>query len=257
MNFEINGDNTQMGDIRKGGYIAIARTIFDHPLLKNPKWHIAWEWLIANAAWEASSGARLSRGVAPLKRGQIAFTIRSLAESWDWPRGNVEYFLRRLEGAKMVTRQKIQTSFQTSFQTSSSYAATLLTICNYDRFQSVPKSRKRKVGHDFRQDFGQMSLDVAVNQSLLGSNHLNQTNHKSPESGATKNIKKPTHLSVSTDGKWLWTDYGTTEWDDYAADYETVKGTARMPENYIGGRGYWFYKDGAALWPPDKRRKRA
>jgi len=244
-----------MADVRKGGYIAIARTIFDHPLLKNPKWHIAWEWLIANAAWEASAGARLSRGVAPLKRGQIAFTIRGLAESWDWPRGNVEYFLRRLEGAKMVTRQKIQTSFQTSFQTSSSYTATLLTICNYDRFQNAPKSRKRKVGQDFRQDFGQFSLEMAVNQSLPGSNHLEPTNHKSLESGETKQIRKPAHLATSRDGKWLWVDYATGEWQDYATDYEAAESVTVMPQNYIGGRGYWFYKAGQGSAPRKKRRR--
>lgn len=244
-----------MGQKKTSGYIAIARTIFEHPLLKNPKWHIGWEWLIAHAAWEASKGARLSRGVTELKRGEIAVTIRGLAESWKWSRGSVEHFLKKLEAAGMVTRRAIKTSFQTSSKTGSSYGATVLTICNYDKFQTATKSSRRGLRQDLRQDLGQLSFEDVVMQSISDTNHLNQSNNKSLESGGKKLLHKPKHLTVSRDGKWLWTDYGTAEWDDYAADWQDVRGTVKLPENYIEGRGFWFYKAGATSAPKEKRRR--
>jgi len=38
----------------------------------------------------------------------------------------------------------------------------------------------------------------------------------------------------------IWYDYGTPEWHTYAADYQEVTGTERLPESRVGGRGNWF-----------------
>lgn len=38
----------------------------------------------------------------------------------------------------------------------------------------------------------------------------------------------------------VWLDYGTDEWDMYAANYHDVRGVELLPQSRIGGKGNWF-----------------
>lgn len=85
------------------GYIAIDRGIFDHRMFKRrPEWLVAWQWLIAAAAWKAE-GRRGSWGVTHVERGQLVSTVRILGTTWGWPKSNVDRFLKRLVREEMVT----------------------------------------------------------------------------------------------------------------------------------------------------------
>lgn len=90
----------------------------------------AWCWLIENAAWKDTtvfvSGERLE-----LKRGQLIFSQRFLAEKWKWGRQKVRTFQMRLEKCEKVTHDI-------------THGTTILTICNYEKYQDAQPTDKPK-----------------------------------------------------------------------------------------------------------------
>lgn len=86
---------------------------------------IAWVWLIENAAWEPRR-TRAGALVADLDRGQLAASVRYLAEAWRWSKSRVDRFLHRLVGEKMI---ELKSGHQTG------QAINILSICNYDIYQ--------------------------------------------------------------------------------------------------------------------------
>jgi hypothetical protein len=232
------------------GYIAVSRSILEHPMLLDPAWLRAWLWLLIEAAWKAG-GKRFSHGVVEVRRGQVAVTVRQLAKAWKWPKSNVGYFLKRLESDRMIELKHIRTKIQTGSRAENSYGVTVITICNYDKFQMTGKTYAERFGQSVGQKVGQSSLDESSPMLPYVENHLKQSNHK--ESflvvGEKELLHKPKHGATSRDGKWLWLDYEVEQWRDYAADYEQVRGAAIMPERRIEGMGWWFYKLGEALAP--------
>lgn len=245
------------GAPRVPAYVALARTIFDHYLFNGQRnrpysWREAWEWLFVAASWRPT-GKRMSRGIAEVKRGQVAVTIRGLAAQWHWPRGNVEHFLRRLNEEGMIEKQVIRTKIQTSFGPRNSYASTLLTICNYEKFQKISASA---MGQRVRQSLGHVAPELP---GFEQENVAEQPNHftieSSKQSLGAAYLHKPHHVATSKDGRWLWCDYGTEEWRKYNDDFRGVHQADILPERRIEGRGNWFYKAGEVVRPKRKRRR--
>lgn len=111
------------------GFIALARGVFDHPVVgaQKPFDRLnAWSWMIFEAAWKAR---RYDAGgvTVMLQRGQLAHSIRFLADAWGWHRAKVERFLTRLKTETMI-------------ETSSETGITIISICNYETYQNL-KSR--------------------------------------------------------------------------------------------------------------------
>jgi hypothetical protein len=106
------------------GFFAIDRGAWDHPLFAKEKFseREAWFWLLSNAVW-ADTRVRIGKQVIDLKRGQLAFATRFLATKWMWAHSKVVRYLKRLETDTMVS-------------TLATRDATLITICNYDKYQS-------------------------------------------------------------------------------------------------------------------------
>lgn len=248
--------------MRTGGYIAVARTIFDHPVFRRrPEWHVAWEKLIASAAWKPM-GHRGEWGVVHVERGQVATTLRRLGTAWGWPKSNVDRFLKRLQREEMVHLQTTGTATGTSSRTLP-FKVTIITICNYDKFQR-DILRDKKAGQEAGQEAGQ-ALQQPLPLSGLPppepTNHL--TNSKSEEvdkigegqESVAAGQTKPPHGAKGRGMVWL--DYGTPEWDVYATDYREKRGVERYPENRIGGRGNWFHLLGEPASLPQRQRRRA
>lgn len=82
----------------------------------------AFVWLIEHASFEAGE-VRLPAGVVTLKRGQLAHSLRFIAEAWKWPEAKVRRFLTSLREAKII-------------DASVDAGRTIVTICNYDKYQS-------------------------------------------------------------------------------------------------------------------------
>mgnify|MGYP000418639250 CR=1 FL=1 len=107
------------------GWIKLHRGWHDSDLFKDSAYceRSAWLWLISNAAWK-DTVRRGSRGqVIPIKRGQLHVSLRALAAVFNWSKNRVDRFLNALETGTMVERETGQ-------------SGCILTICNYEKYQS-------------------------------------------------------------------------------------------------------------------------
>jgi hypothetical protein len=120
--------------VSEGGFFAIDRGVWDHPLFAKEKFseREAWLWMLSAAVW-ADKRVRVGKSVIDLKRGQLAFATRFLAQKWTWAHSKVVRFLKRLEIDTMVT-------------TLATRDATLITICNYDKYQSGRNASETQTG---------------------------------------------------------------------------------------------------------------
>lgn len=119
------------------GFIALDRSAFEHPLLRDADRFRAWFWLVAHAAWKPTRHDARGRTIL-LERGQLCAGREYLAEKWGWSASAVERFLTRLETEQMIERESGQ-------------GKTVITICNYSKFQDV----EEKTGQTFGQQTGQ------------------------------------------------------------------------------------------------------
>jgi hypothetical protein len=112
------------------GTFALDRGWFDHPAFKTEPYteREAWAWLIAEAAYLPHS-RRIGVTTVALARGQMAASLRYMAEKWKWisERGipaeaRVRRFLGRLKTNDMI-------------DAAADAGVTILTIRNYDRYQ--------------------------------------------------------------------------------------------------------------------------
>ncbi|NHT75912.1 hypothetical protein G8E10_09490 [Rhizobiaceae bacterium CRRU44] len=113
------------------GFIAVDRGIFDHGLFDEKhefSRREAWLWLLCEAEWKPREKYVGSKKIG-LDRGQLAHSVRFIAEAWGWHKSKVERFLGRL---------KTETMIETATET----GATIITICNYDRYQSREEGKR-------------------------------------------------------------------------------------------------------------------
>ena len=88
----------------------------------------AFQYLIENAAWK-DRNFRVKNKVCKLQRGQLTASYRFLAMAWKWKKDKVDNFLNIMRDVG-----KIQTDNQTG--------QTVITICNYSKYQDVsPKDQ--------------------------------------------------------------------------------------------------------------------
>lgn len=117
------------------GYIVIARGIMDHPQVgaKKPySEYEAWNWLLFEAAFRPRQ-IRIQAGRSPMvitvERGQLSHSLRFMASKWGWLPARVRRFLKRLENGTLINTQK-------------DTEQTLITICNYNKYQIMPVQRE-------------------------------------------------------------------------------------------------------------------
>lgn len=84
---------------------------------------MAWEWLISHATWEDTK-TNINGRASKLERGQLSYSNRYLSEAWKWPKTTVVRFLKLLEKRTMV-------------HLNTGPGQTVITICNYDKYQST------------------------------------------------------------------------------------------------------------------------
>lgn len=233
------------------GYIAISRSIFDHPEFRERRpltRFEAWEWLIAHAAWKDTS-VRLRNDTVRLKRGQISLSLRDLGVVWRWPKSNVGRWLHRLAAKDMLRLQKSGTAPGTVSGT----ARLVISICNYDKFN---KTRK-KVGHEAGQHPGQEPAQALLFAEKYSAEPTNQLTIESGAAGdrsssVDKSNKLPGQISRqhakprhgARGNGMIWCDHETQDWAAYSRDFQDVKGASIIPETRVGGRGNWFRING-------------
>lgn len=106
-------------------FVAAQRDRFKHPLFRSEKLCrlAAWDWIVAHAVWRRE-GLRtdIAGKTVLLKRGQLSYSVRYLADAWKWSKSSVDRFLARLETETMI-------------ETDSGTGRLIITVCNYDKYQ--------------------------------------------------------------------------------------------------------------------------
>ena len=124
------------------GYYQMHRGWQDHPVFGNAPYDErgAWEWLIAHAAHGTTTVA-VNGSPVTVERGQLCYSVRFLAERWKWSKSRVHRFLQ-----KFARWDMIQTCSKTG--TDSGTAITLITICNYELYQTPQKKAGQQAGQE-------------------------------------------------------------------------------------------------------------
>lgn len=110
------------------GFCLIHRSLLGHPEFRNDGEAMAFAWLVLRASWKPAR-VRYKGKTINLERGQLSLSVRDFAAAIDRPKGWVERLLKRLENGTMV-------------ETRSETGVTVLTICNYDKYQAQQDSRR-------------------------------------------------------------------------------------------------------------------
>lgn len=111
------------------GTINIDRGLIHHPLVgaHNPKYFAAWVWLLCEAGWK-DRRKMVNGTMIELQRGQVSHSLRFMAEALNWDKDGVSRFLNKLRNETMIA-------------TSSATGQNIITICNYNQYQSWKEYR--------------------------------------------------------------------------------------------------------------------
>ena len=134
------------------GFICISRGITAHWIWSNPVLFQRWIWMILTANYDNREVAFCGHRVS-LQRGQLAVNLSYLSKLWHISSQAVSKFLVKLEVEGMVSR-------------SVDDKVTVITICNYDRYQL-------KLGNsveDLVDDVVNQVVDKVVQQTNTGNN---------------------------------------------------------------------------------------
>lgn len=104
------------------GFVLIYRSLLDHHAFRNDAEAMAFAWLVLRASYKPTK-VRYKGQSVKLNRGQLAISVRDMAEAMDRQKGWVERFLTRLKSGTMI-------------ETHTETGVTVVTICNYDKYQA-------------------------------------------------------------------------------------------------------------------------
>ena len=110
----------------ESGTFNISRAIWNHPAFKPEPFteREAFIWMISEAEWKPRT-KRVGGFVVNLDRGQLAASLRFMADAWRWKKDRVKRFMLRC-----TNRDTIATATATG--------VFVITICNYDLYQNEP-----------------------------------------------------------------------------------------------------------------------
>ena len=119
---------------RSPGCVRISRDIWDDSAFKAEALseREAFVWLIMEARWKAGD-RRVGNEVFRLERGQLAASVRFMAEAWGWSKSRVDRYLNRISGRGMI-------------HVKSGTAASIITICKYNEYQGERDSSGTAAG---------------------------------------------------------------------------------------------------------------
>lgn len=86
-----------------GGTVKIARALFADEAFKDQPFteREAFMWMVMEAAFRDRT-KRIGAVTVDLKRGQLAASVRFLADAWKWEKSTVDRFLKRLKNRDMI-----------------------------------------------------------------------------------------------------------------------------------------------------------
>jgi hypothetical protein len=110
------------------GTVNISRRLFDSEAFRDEPFteREAWIWLVMEASWKDRT-VRAGDYVTETTRGQLAASVRFMAKAWSWTPAKVQRYLKRVEKLEMICSK-------------SDTGVTVVTICNYDKYQNGGKA---------------------------------------------------------------------------------------------------------------------
>lgn len=103
------------------GYVRIYRSLLGHPAFRNDAEALAFAWMVIRAQWRPTR-VRYKDRIIQLHRGQLAISVRDMANALDRDKAWVERLWKRLKSETML-------------ETASATGVSVVTICNYDDYQ--------------------------------------------------------------------------------------------------------------------------
>lgn len=211
-------------------------------------------WLLEAAAWKPR-GDRTRFGAVHNDRGQLSITERALAAQWRWSKTAVHRLLRRLaaDGTIVLELARCGPKPTPENNSQSGYARTLITFCNYGKFQgelragSGNKNPNRNRSED--QNSPEFSgLIYAVGRRRNERTKPSESSLRTSRGGGSKNDTMPKHGQVSKDRQFIFCCYDDADWNTYAAICERDEGFRPTPTRYLDGKGNWFLNKGESAW---------
>lgn len=146
-------------------YVAVAADIFEHPLFDGEEFsrRDAWLWLVANAAWK-DHRVRIGNAMVDIKRAQVVAARSHLAKEWRWGEKKVRLFLDLLASEGMIERGQKEGRLPI-----------VITICNYDRFQTGKAIEGQKEGQQ-RADKGPTEGQIGAGKGPHSTKDTKDTN---------------------------------------------------------------------------------
>lgn len=112
-----------------GGFVLVHRSLLQHALWTSEPFTRGQAWIDLVLLANHSSGQIRVRGnKMTVRRGQVGWSVKRLADRWQWSRGKVQRFLDELENEQQIEQQK-------------NNITSLITIKNYDHYQSAADTR--------------------------------------------------------------------------------------------------------------------
>lgn len=202
----------------------------------------AYQWLIMNAAWKDTSHT-IGNKEYPVLRGAQYRTIRKLCKEWQWGNTKVRNFLEKLERKHKIT-------------TESNTGKTLITLCNYSKFQDRNTESNTQTTHPQHTD----NTETTQEQHTKGTNNTNNTNNNLTPLSPSKpkgEQSKPSSRGTRLSAEWVPSEDDFQFGLDLGFDPSAVRFMADSFKDYwIGASGAKAVKkDWPATWRNWARRK--
>ena len=140
------------------GWFAMNRAMFEHPIFAGkPDRIAAWAWIIATAAWQDTRQDANGKTVT-VKRGQLLTSYRQMSKATGVPVQPLRTLIDKLQDEGAIN-------------TDTSTGRLLITLCNYEKYQSAGDKRNRAATHE---------QHTSNTQKEQGNNSAKAGDEKSP-----------------------------------------------------------------------------
>jgi hypothetical protein len=202
--------------------IKMRREWRDHPAFDKETYSRmdAWGWIIENALWK-DGVVSVDGSPIPLKRGQLSYSIRYLAEKWKWGKSSVHRFMKHLKKWDMA-------------DTESGTRQIVITVCNYDKYQLIP---------NYKRDTSGTQTDTTEGQERDKSGTNKNVGNEGNDSLFGDTPKKPRGAKKKSEGTRLSQDWELSEKN---LEHAKSKGmtTARANADAEKFKNHWLSKSG-------------
>jgi len=167
------------------GWVSINRSILNHYLWEEERFSKAQAWidLILNARY-SDKKISIKGNIIVVKRGQQIRSQITLSKTWKWDRKTVKRFLTLLKKDGMIVEN-------------CTHLTTVITICNYDSFQSINECMP--------QQKGQVSGQACPSSRDTNNKETKKT--KDQEKESTKERNDFFELKPNDVNKDLWIEF--------------------------------------------------